>query len=1085
MFLIKEFRMFQITDELLEAKSNYVFIKRGEKYLLEKRVKSIQFNKETFTFDAVVLGTEKYNVRVMFTKDGDFHKATCNCDAFGSYWNTLCKHIVAVMLLIRENDRQGFFNELQYRHVAKQIFRFFEESGSTAKSHVKLETTLSYNQDNNYMSGTHAAISLKVGTDRLYVIRNVKDFLTRLENGQEIEFGKGFVFDPQRYEFMPKDMKIIDLVTEIYENQIMVDRLMAGNSSRGGMIKDKHIYLSNRTLMRFFEIGKELPFNTQIYDHSCQNVKVIDGELPVNFKLDRSEDDLMLDIEYEGDLIPLSDDGEYFFLNNKIYKVPEQQAKNFKPFYMAMHYQKEKKLKFLKEDREKFISEVLPFAEKAGNLEISENVMSMVEKPELVTEIYLDKAGNGISAQLKFIYENRVINPFGLQEKFNDKERIMIRDIQKERLITDLLGLQPFRVNNNEIYLNEEDKIFDFIYETLPRLQEHADVFYSEDFRKMASSVSRPYTGGVRLNDSDLLEFTFAIEGVERSELKPIFDSLKQKKKYFRLRDGSYLNLEDKELSTMADIVEAMGITGKELEDERVLLPKFRAMYLDRKTKEEEMSFFERNHAFKEFAENIKQPADMDYEIPFSLKHILRDYQRLGFKWLKTLTGYGLGGILADDMGLGKTLQVIALILSDKYEKGTAPSLVVAPTSLVYNWCAEIEKFAPELKVVEISGNKTERAKLLEDISAADVIVTSYPLIRRDSEDYGEITFRYCILDEAQHIKNPSSQSAKAVKSINSERRFALTGTPVENSLTELWSIFDFILPGYLYSHSMFMQKYEIPITKEQSRKELEELSYHIRPFLMRRLKTDVLKELPEKIENKMIAELTDEQKSVYLAWLDKIKGDIEKGIKENGFERSQMMILSGLTRLRQICCHPGMFIDNYNGDSGKFQLLQEVLQESVEGGHRVLLFSQFTSMLGIIREWLNREGISYLYLDGSTPGNERGNLVKSFNNGNAKVFLISLKAGGVGLNLTGADTVIHYDPWWNPAVEDQATDRAYRIGQKKRVHVMKLVTKGTIEEKIVKLQDKKKELIDSVIQPGETFVSKLSVDEVKALFDL
>jgi SNF2 family DNA or RNA helicase len=435
-------------------------------------------------------------------------------------------------------------------------------------------------------------------------------------------------------------------------------------------------------------------------------------------------------------------------------------------------------------------------------------------------------------------------------------------------------------------------------------------------------------------------------------------------------------------------------------------------------------------------------------------------------------------------MGLGKTFQVLALLLSEKLEKGLHPTLIVVPTSLIYNWCEEVQKFAPELKVAVISGSKPERQEQMKDIKASDIVITSYPLIRRDIEEYKELDFRYCILDEAQHIKNPGSQNAKAVKEIRARNRYALTGTPMENSLLELWSIFDFILPGYLFSSTKFAEKYEKPIVRDENKKTLEELGKHIKPFILRRLKIEVLKELPEKIEHKILAELTKEQKKIYLAYLERIKSEIEKDIKENGFAKSQIKILAGLTRLRQICCHPAVFLDEFEGESGKMLLLQEIVEEAIESGHRILLFSQFTSMLKIIQDWLKSKNIEYLYLDGSTKAIERGKLVKSFNEGQGKIFLISLKAGGTGLNLTGADTVIHYDPWWNPAVEDQATDRAYRIGQLKSVHVMKLITKGTIEEKIFALQENKKKLIDSVIQPGETMLSKMSEADVRALFE-
>ncbi|MDD2503727.1 MAG: DEAD/DEAH box helicase, partial [Clostridia bacterium] len=453
-------------------------------------------------------------------------------------------------------------------------------------------------------------------------------------------------------------------------------------------------------------------------------------------------------------------------------------------------------------------------------------------------------------------------------------------------------------------------------------------------------------------------------------------------------------------------------------------------------------------------------------------------------QWLKTLSHYGLGGILADDMGLGKTLQILTLLLSDKEEGSSQPSLVIAPTSLIYNWEDEVQKFVPELTTVIITGTKAERKKLLRKIQDVDLVITSYPLIRRDKEDYGEYSFRYCIIDEAQHIKNPRSQTAKSVKSIGAKYRFALTGTPIENSLTELWSIFDFVMPGYLFSHSKFVTTYEKAIVKDQDKEASEELAAHIRPFVLRRLKNDVLKELPEKIESKMMTELTEEQKKVYLAYLVRARGEIFSEIDRSGYEKSHIRILSAITRLRQICCHPGMFLEDYKGGSGKLQQLEEIVPDALAGGHRILLFSQFTSMLKLIQLRMEKLRIPFFYLDGATEAQERNHLVKRFNEGDRKIFLISLKAGGTGLNLTGADMVIHFDPWWNPAVEEQASDRAYRIGQQKVVHVMRLITRGTIEEKIEKLKEKKRSLADAVIRPGETLVSKLSREEIMALFD-
>ncbi len=380
---------------------------------------------------------------------------------------------------------------------------------------------------------------------------------------------------------------------------------------------------------------------------------------------------------------------------------------------------------------------------------------------------------------------------------------------------------------------------------------------------------------------------------------------------------------------------------------------------------------------------------------------------------------------------------------------------------------------------------KKEREDNLKDHEVGDVYITSYATLRRDIDLYEEMNFSTVILDEAQHIKNESSKAAQSVKQLMAKHRFALTGTPMENHLGEFWSIFDFVLPGHLGSKYSFTNTFEKPIVKEGNEGKSEALRAMIKPFLLRRLKVDVLPELPDKLESQISIEMTEEQKKVYAATVSRIRSEINTQIKDKGFAKSQLQILAALTRLRQICSHPSVFIENYEGSSGKFEALRELLEELKDSGHRPLIFSQFTSVLTLIRDMVEDMGLEYHYLDGGTKAKDRGKMVDDFNAGQGDLFLISLKAGGSGLNLTGADTVIHFDPWWNPAVEDQASDRAYRIGQTKNVHVMKLVTRGSIEEKIIKLQDKKRELIDKIIKPGETLITALSEDEIKGLFDI
>ncbi|MCU9812619.1 DEAD/DEAH box helicase [Paraclostridium sp. AKS81] len=459
----------------------------------------------------------------------------------------------------------------------------------------------------------------------------------------------------------------------------------------------------------------------------------------------------------------------------------------------------------------------------------------------------------------------------------------------------------------------------------------------------------------------------------------------------------------------------------------------------------------------------------MDVLVPKELNASLREYQIQGFKWFKTLSHLQFGGILADEMGLGKTIQTIAFLLSQKNKK----SIVVAPTSLIYNWKNEFETFAPNLNILVLHGSKSERKEMLKNIDENDVILTTYTILKNDFSELENIEFDYCIIDEAQNIKNPYSQNSEAVKQVKASVRFALTGTPIENNLLELWSIFDFIMPGYLYSKNKFQEKFL------KTTDNIVELKKQIQPFMLRRLKKEVLSQLPDKIETNFFVEMTEDQKKVYKTYVD----DIKEKMKDADFNKDKITILSYLTTLRQLCLDPSIKIDNYNGESGKINVLNEIVSENIENNHKILIFSQFTSVLKNIGKELENENINYFYLDGQTNPKQRVELVDEFNKSeDVRVFLISLKAGGTGLNLTSADVVIHFDPWWNPAIESQATDRAHRYGQKNVVEVIKLISKGSIEENIIKLQEDKKELIQKIISEdlkNESFIKLLSKEEL------
>lgn len=481
-----------------------------------------------------------------------------------------------------------------------------------------------------------------------------------------------------------------------------------------------------------------------------------------------------------------------------------------------------------------------------------------------------------------------------------------------------------------------------------------------------------------------------------------------------------------------------------------------------------------------------KQSGEAKLECPplGDLENVLRPYQKQGVAWLGFLRENSFGGILADEMGLGKTLQTLAFLnsLQPTQPNTQATHLIVCPTSLVFNWVAEAKKFTPELKVLALHG--PDRHALFDQITMSDIVVTSYALIRRDAEKYREIEFDTVVLDEAQHIKNRQTQNAQAVKAVKSQHRVVLTGTPMENSVLDLWSIFDFLMPGYLGAAKDFRERYELPIVKEKNVEVQARLARRLRPFLLRRLKKDVAADLPAKLEQVSFCELTPDQRSVYQQVIEASRKEVLEAVGTQGIAKSRMVVLTALLRLRQVCCDLRLLkLENVNpaNASGKLEMFSELLEEVIDGGHRVLVFSQFVGMLTLLKERLAEEGIEYCYLDGSTT--DRAKVVDKFqSNTTIPVFLISLKAGGVGLNLTGADTVVHFDPWWNPAVEDQATDRAHRIGQTKVVTSYKLITRDTVEGKILTLQNRKREIIQATIGGEEEFAASLSWEEIQEL---
>ena len=555
------------------------------------------------------------------------------------------------------------------------------------------------------------------------------------------------------------------------------------------------------------------------------------------------------------------------------------------------------------------------------------------------------------------------------------------------------------------------------------------------------------------------------IEGVDSNEYREIFSSYKNNNRLYRMKNGAYLDLKDKDIEQAFKLIDILNIYN---DFDNMKIPNNKAIYLEKLIEDEDLSFVNGSKYVSNVVKKFDKVKSKNYEIPKDLNATLRDYQVSGFEFFKTLSDYQFGGILADEMGLGKTIQTIAFLLSNKDKK----SIVITPTALIYNWKNELEKFAPTLKVGLLHAAKSEREKILDNIDNYDVILTTYTTYKNDIDKYKNISFDYCIIDEAQNIKNPDAIITKAIKNVNAKVKFALTGTPIENNLMELWSIFDFIMPGYLYNKSKFKS---IFINNDKNIIELKNL---IKPFILRRTKKEVITELPDKIEQKIIIDLEKEHKRAYKGYVNLIT----RKIKENN--QDNITVFSYLTKLRQLCLSPELMVKNYQGKNSKLDVLINIINDSSD--EKILVFSQFTKVLEVIGKRLNEENISYSYLDGKTSAKDRVKLVEEFNTNNNKVFLISLKAGGTGLNLTSANIVVHFDPWWNPAVEDQASDRAHRIGQKNVVNVIKLIAKGTAEERVINLQETKKELIEDVINgnlDNSSTLKNLSKDDIIDLF--
>ena len=1051
------------------ASSDLIY-SRGLQYYKSNRVVNAAFSKLSGQYKLTVRGSYNYSVIITENKDGSFEHF-CNCPAHVKEKGA-CKHVVAALLFILKYQEKSLMEEPQSPEEKKafQVLEYFanQEETKTQGEIFHIEAIIFIPA---ILRGTEskAYVSLMAGVNRMYKIQSLRKFLMDYYNKENIVLGKEFKFIAGESEFDRESKELLDFLLEIYEIQELIDKTFYSKLfSKAQMVLTK-----NMLRKLFLAIGKN-NFTLELYGKLYEMVRFINGNPKIQYDLDIFEDAILLDYHQKEPIISLSENGDMLYYNGGVY-LPEQRfIRNYVPFYNSLGGEK-KPLVFRGENRKRFLEEVLPKLHEILDIAIPEQLKERYLTLPLTSKIYFDKYNNAIKAELHFQYGEYEFNCF---EDPRVENYIIIRDKEKEYEVMQLLEGLDFEAHSKFYLLKNDNSIFEFLTNGIEKLKKICQLFYSEHFKKISVRTGGKIQVGLRANSEiDLLEMELDYDDIPREELKDLFRSYQLKKKYFRLKDGSFIDLKERPIQELANILEGLNVSPKNINSESIKLSKSSAFYLEDTLKETSL-IVSKNEEFTQLINRILLPKQQNYPIPEKITALLRPYQVTGYEWLRMLAENSLGGILADDMGLGKTLQSIVYIVS-KIKQGRR-FMIICPTSLVYNWLDEFENFAPQIRAIVIAGTPTERQELIEHSENIPVFITSYPLIRRDILQYQQIEFDTVFIDEAQFIKNAASLNAQSVKLLKAKHRFALTGTPIENSLSELWSIFDFIMPNYLMSHTKFMKRYERLILKEDINA-LEELNRRVHPFVLRRMKKDVLKELPQKIEEKILTEMTEEQKKIYLSYIENIRSNLD--LEHTPVEKNQMKILAALTRLRQICCHPATFLNNYYGSSGKMDLLFELLDKAIVNQHRILLFSQFTSMLGIIAKELEKKKIAYFYIEGATAMEERSEYVRRFNAGEGHIFLISLKAGGTGLNLTGADMVIHYDPWLNPAVEEQATDRAYRIGQGKNVYVIKLLTKGTIEEKIYKLQKKKQELSNSVIQAKEIFINMLSREELEEIF--
>lgn len=1022
---------------------------------------------------------QTYHVHLSLDEKSKLTHDQCDCGGFHTKFGS-CKHVVALLLHLYDDQIRNKLNihtSLEdEEEIIVSLLNSYEQQLASSLTHELYPNEVVIYPKLMISENQWVALEVTMGVSRPYIIKDIYKLASDIVNENMISYGKELQFKHTVLQFEPQSRPLASFICK------RVEEYHSYLESFGYPLpQSRQLVLTPASLDEFFDLYARKTIECNIEYFMCETLTLHPQSPPIEFQLEQDGQQYFLRHNLGEYQIVQGQQFTYLVLEHEMYRCDSKFVQNMIPLLEKMQQVSGCEFRMSESHMGRFLSLVLPKVKPYLRETAIEALYEQFKVYPLSFVFYLDSEKRGaISLRVQFKYGDTLIPAHAPSI---EEHHQILRDAIREAQMLVWLENYRFELKSDGSYLlKDEEAIYTFLQEGIQELTKLGELYASDAFKGIKIKEPKSLSVGIRL-ETNWLNVNFEELEFEASDYKRILSAYRLQKKYFRLKDGSFLNLQNDYIETLASFVDDLNLKDSELGKVEVQVPKYRALYLDQLIRQHDTLNAVRDSSFKAMIREFNQVEDADFEVPESLKKILRRYQKTGYRWLKTLAKYQMGGILADDMGLGKTLQVISVLLSEQGQS-TKPSLIVAPSSLIYNWKSEIEKFAPTLSISVVNGEPFTRQQLIEDCLKYDIVITSYDLMRRDIEHYEKLEFYYYILDEAHFIKNHLTQNAKSVKRIRSEVRFALTGTPIENSLSDLWSIFDFILPGYFGSYAQFKKRYETPIMKNHQLNLLNRIHQQVAPFILRRLKKDVLKELPEKIETNVYCEMDQVQKDLYFATLYQMKQEVRQDIHTVGLERSRIKILSLLMRLRQLCCHPSLYIENYHGQSTKMNLCLQLVKDCIASGHKVLIFSQFTSMLELLGRELKAEEIDYLTLTGATKTSDRLALTESFNQGQIPVFLISLKAGGTGLNLTGADVVIHYDPWWNMSAQNQATDRAHRLGQEKTVQVFKLMVKDTIEERIQVLQERKRDLTDAIVKEGETFINHLSNEEITALFE-